>query len=299
MVDAALAQIRFQEKATELINPLCGFDLQFKVTPPEEYLVNPIHSHECFELNFYLQSNNKAFVNDISYDLNTNDLIVIPPRQIHTIQRTPGYIYSRYVLYFSQEFIGNTLRELGCGAALDFFSEIPCKKILLSPVLVKRISDLFHALHVHQQRPPSDPGAAVCKGYLATIISEVYLAARNQKPLPLESDAPIMEQVIKYINDHYSEEISLELLEKLFFASKYHICRLFRQSMGTSFIEYLQYKRIMEAQRLLSDTELPIIDIGMECGFNNTQHFYRVFKKFVSCTPMRYRSRKPKSTQNS
>ena len=59
--------------------------------------------------------------------------------------------------------------------------------------------------------------------------------------------------------------------------------------MGISLVNYLQYKRILEAQKLLLNSDMPIIEIGMECGFTSVQHFYRVFKKITGLTPKEYK----------
>ena len=98
-----------------------------------------------------------------------------------------------------------------------------------------------------------------------------------------------MEQILVYINDHYSQQITLQDLEEIFFLNKSYICRIFRKTMGISLVNYLQYKRILEAQKLLLNSDMPIIEIGMECGFTSVQHFYRVFKKITGLTPKEYK----------
>ncbi len=98
-----------------------------------------------------------------------------------------------------------------------------------------------------------------------------------------------MEQILVYINDHYSQQITLQDLEENFFLNKSYICRIFRKTMGISLVNYLQYKRILEAQKLLLNSDMPIIEIGMECGFTSVQHFYRVFKKITGLTPKEYK----------
>lgn len=82
----------------------------------------------------------------------------------------------------------------------------------------------------------------------------------------------------------------LEDLARELFLNKFYLCRLFRESMNSSIVDYLQFKRVIEAEKLLNNTDLPILDICFECGFHNLQHFYRTFKKYTSLTPKQFRS---------
>jgi AraC-like DNA-binding protein len=54
-------------------------------------------------------------------------------------------------------------------------------------------------------------------------------------------------------------------------------------------MEYVQYRRTIEAQKLLEDTDKDILSVYYDCGFNNVQHFYRVFRKISKVTPSQYR----------
>ncbi|HHV96245.1 MAG TPA: helix-turn-helix transcriptional regulator [Clostridiaceae bacterium] len=81
----------------------------------------------------------------------------------------------------------------------------------------------------------------------------------------------------------------MESLEKRFHFSKYYLSHIFKQLTGFTIIEYVQHRRIIEAQRMLRYTNKDIIEIGYDCGFNNIQHFYRVFSKITGTTPLHYR----------
>ncbi|HHW49780.1 MAG TPA: helix-turn-helix transcriptional regulator [Clostridiaceae bacterium] len=83
--------------------------------------------------------------------------------------------------------------------------------------------------------------------------------------------------------------ITLELLSKKFYLSKFYISRIFIEITGFSVFEYLQHRRIIEAQKMLKNSRKEIADICYDCGFNNIQYFYLVFKKMTRTAPYKYR----------
>ena len=64
---------------------------------------------------------------------------------------------------------------------------------------------------------------------------------------------------------------------------------LFRQVTGMTFKEYLNRVRVEEAERLLTNTDYPIIDIAVACGYRDQSYFTTVFKKYTGLTPRQYR----------
>jgi len=109
-------------------------------------------------------------------------------------------------------------------------------------------------------------------------------------PEVTEKSNRVINRIIDYINEHYSEDISLDMLcEAAGGLSEQYLCRLFKQNIGMRPIEYILKKRIGIARSYLEKTDLPINDIAQLTGFNNTSYFYRNFKKFTGTSPLSYR----------
>lgn len=109
-------------------------------------------------------------------------------------------------------------------------------------------------------------------------------------PEVTEKSNRVINRIIDYINEHYSEDISLEMLcDAAGGLSEQYLCRLFKQNVGMRPIEYILKKRIGIARSYLEKTDLPINDIAQLTGFNNTSYFYRNFKKFTGTSPLSYR----------
>ncbi|MBR2562605.1 MAG: helix-turn-helix transcriptional regulator, partial [Eubacterium sp.] len=68
-----------------------------------------------------------------------------------------------------------------------------------------------------------------------------------------------------------------------------YLSTLFKQVTGQTFKEYLNHVRIQEAQRLLTHTDYPIMEISIACGFSDQSYFTKVFRKYTGLTPRQYR----------
>lgn len=95
--------------------------------------------------------------------------------------------------------------------------------------------------------------------------------------------------MLQYIQEHYSEEISL-----LKIAESAHICeseclRCFRNVIGYSPIQYVKQLRIQKAAEMLLCTNWKISDIGQECGFQEMSYFAKTFRELKGCTPNAFR----------
>ncbi|AKG37320.1 response regulator [Paenibacillus durus] len=103
-------------------------------------------------------------------------------------------------------------------------------------------------------------------------------------------DARRMNDIVTYLEEHYTEELSLDKLANRFFLSREHICRRFKQEQGINLSNYLIQLRIEQAKRWLSQTEERIYSIAVNLGYQNEKYFSKLFKKEVGMTPARYRS---------
>lgn len=100
----------------------------------------------------------------------------------------------------------------------------------------------------------------------------------------------IVKNAIKYIDEHYSEKLTLlEVAEKTY-VSQWHLSKLLNKQTGRNFSEILNERRIEEAKRLLKDSSLRIGDVSEMVGFLDFAHFSRVFKKIVGISANEYRN---------
>lgn len=106
----------------------------------------------------------------------------------------------------------------------------------------------------------------------------------------LYKNKDIIELITGYIHSHYRERFSLEDISVKFGISPSHLSRSFYKKTGIHFIEYVNQVKINKAKQLLINSNMIISEIFEDIGYDNLEHFSRVFKKYVGVSPSKYRS---------
>jgi AraC-like DNA-binding protein/ligand-binding sensor protein len=120
--------------------------------------------------------------------------------------------------------------------------------------------------------------------HLALIANQIALQQANV-------DSPIVGRAKDYVASHQSEPIKLEQIARALNVSTFHFCRMFKQTTGLTFTDYLSRVRIEKAKILLYNNRLRVSEIAYEVGFQTITHFNRIFRKLVGYSPTEYRSR--------
>lgn len=105
-----------------------------------------------------------------------------------------------------------------------------------------------------------------------------------------------LEDIKAYYDTHYSENLNLDNVSMHAGINKYRLCREFKATYGYSPLQYLNGKRLEEAEHLLTDTDLKIHEIAERVGIENTTHFINLFKRKHKMTPAAFRNRPPVSS---
>lgn len=100
-----------------------------------------------------------------------------------------------------------------------------------------------------------------------------------------------LKTILHYLDEHYTENISLDQLAEHFFISKYYLSREFKKEFGTTVIQYVLAKRINNAKELLRYSNSSIEEIAHLCGIDDASYFNKVFRKMEGCTASEYRKR--------
>lgn len=101
-----------------------------------------------------------------------------------------------------------------------------------------------------------------------------------------------LKQVLRYIEEHYAEAITLEDLASLANMNPNYFCRFFRQITQRTPIDYVNYYRIECAGEQLSTTDATITEVALGCGFNDISYFIKTFRKYTGMTPRQYLKQK-------
>jgi AraC-like DNA-binding protein len=250
------------------------------------------HYHDTFEIVLYINADLQIFIKDYEYKIGNWDLFFINEYDIHYIMYNTNPNYIRYVIHFKKDYILPVLKAMNMGGILDKLASVTYKKT--HPNLKDRteILALFEEIHKatgHEHEPYDEISKARVLSNLALLLIRLLELLESEPLESLTKNDILVQNVVRHIDENFMNPINLTQLSASLFTNKYHLCHLFKQKTGLTVMEYVQYRRVIEAQKLLKNTGKDIITVYYECGFNNVQHFYRVFKKISKVTPYQYR----------
>jgi len=97
-------------------------------------------------------------------------------------------------------------------------------------------------------------------------------------------------EAIDYIENNYSNKLTIEEIADHVYISKYYLIKLFKKTLGISPYRYIVELRITKSKNLLISTDMSLNDISAYVGFNSTSHFIKLFKEHTGITPKKYRA---------
>lgn len=121
-------------------------------------------------------------------------------------------------------------------------------------------------------------------------IFHLFVQSSEPATLPVQNTkSTIIKNVLDYVEENYSEQISLQDMADHVHISREYLCRIFNIMSDTTPIEYLNRYRIRQSTYLLIHTDRSISDIALSCGFNNSSYYNKLFLRYIGSTPTRYR----------
>ena len=132
-------------------------------------------------------------------------------------------------------------------------------------------------------------------GWSLKLLKNAFLIALDQAEecisrLRIDKPKGEIQQIKRYIDSHFTQNISLKSIAALFYMNPVYLGRLFRKSYNLYFNEYLLSLRIKEAKRLLRQTDMRMYEIAACVGFQNADYFITQFEKLVKQSPTEYRN---------
>jgi AraC-like DNA-binding protein len=95
--------------------------------------------------------------------------------------------------------------------------------------------------------------------------------------------------VLDYVDTHFKDDIKLEDACRILNVNKAHFCRLFKKTVGMSFVTYLNFVKVTKAEKMLMTTDKSISEIAEETGFSSAAYFAEIFKIHMHRSPGKYK----------
>ena len=225
------------------------------------------HWHEDVELLFCIDGEASVLLNSSLIKMEKGSLIVINSGTLHTISTKSNCIYHCLLIAYS------FLEQMGmCTDENEFCNLIKDKKA--EEFFCRFFTEFDNKI----------PGYEVAlKGEILIFMS--YLFRNYLKTDNIEKPCRIMLEAVKYVKKNYHKKIILDDVSRAIGMSKYHFSRKFNKYIGCNFSQYLQQVRCYEAQRLIMETSLTLMEISLLCGFEDISYFSKVYKKTIGVLP--------------
>ncbi len=238
----------------------------------------PLHHHDFYEVYFLLGGKVEYQVEGRSYALQPKDFLLISPRELHRPNIAPETEYERIVLWINAVY----LQEISAGSPL--LSEcFETGHNLLSGSHTPA-GDLIRRLA--EEAASTKHRSDLCiKGLFFQFLAELQRLVEDQESeAHAQEESPLIAEVLRYLGEHYREELTLDTVAERFYVSKYHLSHLFSRNVGTSMYRYILLKRLQHAKGLLAEGISP----GAACresGFSDYANFYRCFRAVYGVSP--------------
>lgn len=262
---------------------LCSIPLDFRSVK--------LHWHDEAEIIVIKKGEGIVSVDLTEYHVQTGDIIFVMSGQLHSIAQFENSSMEYENIFFKPHLLKADRNDL-------------CWERFLSPLLTATISvptvfrtgtplyptlaEQIQAIDALCDKKPAGYQLAV-KGHLFLMFYTLSSEGISSV-LPDRKRLDKIKAVISYVEEHYAQTITIEEMAAICFFSKSYFMKFFRESMGMSFVTYLNDYRLEAAAKLLLATDDNVLDIANACGFDNLSYFNRSFKKKYGITPGKYRS---------
>lgn len=242
------------------------------------------HCHEFCKLLLLRAGRGSYTVEGQRYQLKEGDIVFIDRHAIHRPEFQAGVHYERYIIYISPDFLDRHC-VAGCNLHSVFSPEGGC--VLRLEETASR--QFFHqAARIERELTGDEYGAPVLAA--ATLVEMLVELARWQRsdssrcPQPLSPENTRIRDILRYIDGHLMEDISIDTLAEQFYISKYHMMRLFRQEVGQTIHNYISDRRLLHARELIRSGR-SATESCFRSGFRSYSSFTRAYGKRFGSTP--------------
>lgn len=248
------------------------------------------HTHPLYEIIYIFSGERFFFVAERTFQAKDGDLILISPHTLHKAINPDSSGCDGILLYFDEYFLSPT------GPLSDLAPLFDQEHITINlPANERSYFEQQFFQILREVRLQNEGYELMVQSLLLQQLVFLCRHIRHNQIKPLAHLSLMHEKVseiVRYINRHYKEPLSLTSLAEQFYISPSYLSKIFKEATGFTFIEYLNNVRIKEAQRLLSESNMKVIRVAEEVGFGSITHFGRVFKEVAGQQPLHYRKAK-------
>ena len=235
------------------------------------------HAHNYTELFYIIGGDGQFLIDDERFPVRAHQLVIVNPNIMHTELSYEA----RPLEYIVLGIEGLEISTPGTNEGRYCIYTFPS---------ANKVLNCMQSILLEMQEREQDHQMA-CQAYMDILVVQL-MRNTSTSMTQVSGDSPTNRQcatIRRYIENHYKEQLTLDLLAAEANVNKYYLAHAYKQAYGISPINYMIARRIQEGKRLLVETDLSLSQIAIILGFSSASYFSQSFRKAEGISPAEYR----------
>ncbi len=253
----------------------------------------PWHQHIEYELILFLEGAGLSFIGNSVDEFETGDIFFIGSNVPHTFQKSGDLVTSAVVIQFQENFWGTAMLEIPESKRINSLLHNSKHGLKITGKTKIKLNSIIKAL---QESKGFWRIVKLCECLAILAETEDYKPVSTQEIKVMNhSDKERIERIVQFTMDNFKDAIRLETIASIACMSPHAFCSYFKKRTRKTYVDFLNEIRIGYACKLLLTTEMNILTVCFDSGFNNVANFNRQFLKVKQQKPSVYRRENSRS----
>ncbi len=243
-----------------------------------------------YEIYFFVSGNAEFITHGNKHKLKFGDIFLVKDTDFHGVYVTPGEPYERILIHFRPEPF-RLLSSPKLDLLEPFALENP-EPVMLVPSddVLKKIIKIFNDIEELEKNLTESFAVLYLLRFIELLVLLHKIYSDSVESGGNGKLTPRLIEIIDFIENNLENKITLDILEKRFYINGSYLSRMFKKSIGINLSNYIIHKRISRAQELLL-VGMNVYEACYLSGFNNYNHFIKVFKKHTGISPLQFKKK--------
>ncbi|MGX4584143.1 AraC family transcriptional regulator [Paenibacillus chitinolyticus] len=254
---------------------------------------SPWHYHKEVEMLAIVEGELDVYLENERVNLKAGDVVLIGSSELHRDRSSADTTLVYYVFQFDLE---HYFDESGI-AYLRYFSETQSALSKLNYIFRENPAirdEVFACIrNIYTEYAGKKVGYEIAISILVKQIVLSLLRSDEKRLLDYGNSADLirLKPVFEYIDRNIDGKVYVDEASKAANISYYYFVKYFKKVLGISFLDYVNFKKIKKAEKILLTQDISVAQVGEQIGMPNMAHFYKTFKKINHCSPHEFRKK--------
>ncbi len=230
------------------------------------------HSHNIYELLFFIKGEASYVIENRKYNLKKNDLVFIRPNLYHYIEISSDAEYERINIAFDNSIVDKNI-----------IKRIPNEIEVINCPQSGIVAEIFGRMDYYGSNLPENDFIDVLQSLLKELFYALSLSSDGILNIPSEI-SPMLTKILEYVRDNLFTIQSVKEISDEFFVTEQYLHRIFQTQLKITPKKYINAKRLLHAQKLIQRGKKPV-DVYSQCGFETYVGFYKQYINTFGYSP--------------